>query len=313
MSPDIDATKTIETWIRRHEPEKIQAVGTRLKEALNQRNRNVFWRALIDNAGEMSAKRAAGSFNGDPLACVKAMVAGGLALNFRLEKGEYPIHLALERDPQVGLGFLKLGPDLNALNDREDTALLSLIKLMRVTAPSVDRVACLAALAAAPGIKWELRDQGASAFFDALPLLAIMADNLPLEPLKEASREVVKAFAGNGFDINAPRGKATPGDEVKINTPLAFFIKRMAQWNRVNGGRLTHEMSEMVSHLTQALLDHGADPCLQMEAGARLALMDVCRNAGFEPGLAARLESAAIGAAAPMKKAETSRRGGSRL
>lgn len=311
MSSEIDATKTIETWIRRHEPEKILAVGPRLKEALNQRNRNVFWRALIDQAGEMSAKRAAGSFQGDPMACVKAMVAGGLALNFRLEKGEYPIHLALDRDPLIGLEFLKLRPDVNALNSQEDTPLLSLVKLTRAAAPSVKRLECFAAIARAPGIRWELRDQGASAFFDLLPLLAIVGQDLPAQELREVSSAIVDAFAGNGFDINAPRGKFAPGDEVRINTPLAFFIKRMAQWNRLTGGMRDEGVREAVSNLTDALLSRGADPCLQMEPGARMALMEVCRQGGFEPGVAARLESAAIGAAAPAKAG--SGRRGSRL
>lgn len=310
---DVDTTKTIENWIRAHDAAKLAMVAPRLKEALNARNKTIFWRALIDRAGEMAAKKAAGSYAGDPMACVKAMLAGGLPLDFQMEKGESPIYLALERSPAVGRAFIKLRPNLNTVDRADLTPLLFAVKNLKTQAPTADGLAVVGELASSGGVEWRFKDQGAKAFFDLLPLIAQMAASCELEGLKEVASQTIQGFVKNGFDINAPRGMGVSNDAVRIHTPLAYFIKKMGQWHSLTGCLGIPEVSQMVSCLVETLLENGADPCLQMETTERMALMDVCRGAGFPAGLAERLESSALLGATTKKAESAPAKGRSRL
>lgn len=291
---DIDVTKMIESWIHHNDVEKLLKVQTKLSEAFTTQNKPLFWRAAIEKAGDLTAHKLSGHFSGDPLASIKVLVQSGLSPNIVLDKAERPVFLALHRGPILTENLLDLKPDLNVANEKGQTPLQIAIEKIKTGGEVKEKLSLIKRMVETDGLQWNFKDQGAFLLFE-LPFIIInQAHTESKEDLSSITRSIFKESQKRKLDFNLPRGKGVSNNEVKINTPLAYFLKKMNQWHELTGCMNHSDVNAMVSEMVEIFLEHGADPSLQMEKSDRLALMEICRHTGFEAGLAERLEAAVL-------------------
>ncbi len=280
---DIDIVGGLEKIIRKNDAQTLAKIAPELKPLLNRRNCGIFWRVLIDVSGTLADKKVGGLFSGDPIACMKAMVHGGLPPNAELEKGRRPIFEAFARSENLALLMIRDLPslDANALDPNGKTLLMLAAKGAHGESGASARI--VLELLRGGKVDPALKDQGASALFDTLSKIVLRCQ---APGAAELESDLLDAFVRAGVDINAPRCRPDLHNPVQINTPLAYFLKKIADW----GAGSRPGLREGAERIAEKMLDLGADPALQLEKTDRLALMRVCETAGFSDGLAQRLE-----------------------
>lgn len=287
MNTDIDVVGEIEKLIRKNDGATLGKIAPEIRGLLNRRNCGIFWRVLIDSAGALADRKASGFYKGDPMAAIKALEKGGLSPNQDIDSGRRPIFEAIERSPRLARLFAEeIGSlDPNVLDKQERTPLM--IAASGAHDPSGANAMLVSALLRGGRIDLGLKDQGALALFESLSRLPLRAEQ---PDAAEIEARVLEDFVRAGVDINAPRGRTDLFDPVQINTPLSFFLKKLANF----GAARRPGWKESAERIVEKLLDLGADPTLQLEKTERLAIMRVCEQAGFSDGLAQRLERKAI-------------------
>lgn len=277
---------------------------------MNRRNQNIFWRALIDSAASPATAAAA-----DPLALAKLFISNRLDPNTPLDTGELPLNVLMLRDAQLGVRAAReirtINP--NASDRHGRTPAMQAVELLRTQSVGAG-FAVLSEIVAYPSFDLDVCDQGAAVCFKALALAPVAAAHGDHQAAMDGALTFISALQSKGYDFNAAR--ETRDVNVKfgsqINTPLAYCIKKAALWMEWGSVRGSSERAgSTVWAIATELIRQGANPCLQMEAGQRVQLIDVCRRSKFPAGMLASLESGLlaqeVGPASASKKAPARR------
>ena len=272
---------------------------------MNRRNQNIFWRALIDRAA-----RPAASSEADPLALAKFFISNRLDPNAPLDTGELPLNALMQRDARLAGQAAKeiRAINLNASDRDGRTPAMQAVELLR-TQPSGPGFVVLSELVGSPAFDLNSRDQGAAVCFKALALAPIAAAHGDHQAAMDGALALIGSLHGKGYDFNAAR--ETPDVNARfgaqINTPLAYCVKKAALWLEWGGaGGRAERAGSTVWAIATELIRRGADPCLQMETGQRVQLMELCRKSHFPAGMLQSLESGllaqSIGPVSAVKK-----------
>lgn len=285
----MDALDVLRLLIEKNDLEALRSLGRGLGPLFNRRNSAIIWHALIETAAKRISR---GESIEKAMGGIQALVGAGLDPNGKLDSGNDPLSLAWSREPELAaaIGLLP-GVNLNQEIAKESTPLL---KWSHDRGGSAKRWEAQQKWLESGKIDLLFKDQGMRCLLAALTDFAVKAKDIATEQTaRDAAKKLLTTLVRTGVDINAAR-YAKVDDPVSINTPLAFFLKKLKQWDESSGGLGTPAAQYMSATVTEWLLDLGADPGLQLEPGARMALMDVCSKARFAPGLANRLEKSAL-------------------
>lgn len=267
----------------------VVVIAPQVKELWSvKRNCSLLWSGLIDKCAKliMTGKEARAY---EWLDCFVSKSQ----LPLTISGEEPPIFKAFEREPHMAYWLLNQpGQDWNCRNKRGETIFDLLISGMKKI--NVNSFALEVLINYLKSPKWnpETNDQGVQMLFNLLPYISLI--NKHGAP-KDIEKEILlrtswlDALIAKGVDINAPRAMETLRDNVKINTPLSFLLKRLVQWDRETAG-LGRSNIDFLLKWIDVLLERGADPSLQLEPGARLHLMAVVEKNPNLVGVAQKLE-----------------------
>lgn len=284
-----DPVKIVISLIKSNDVAACAKLSEGLRALMNRRNQNIFWHALIDRATRLHEE---GTIN-DPLAMAKLFVANRLDPNAPLDSGELPLSVLMSRSPGLGLAAAEglAGISLNEVDRSGRTVSLNALDLLKTHPGAGYQV--LAGLVRRPSFDLSARDQGASVCFKGLswaPIAAATGANS--DEAIDGALTLIAALDSKGYDFNAARETPDSKFGSTINTPLAYCVKKAAQWLEWSGhGARSSRAGTAVWAIANDLIRRGADPCLQMEAGQRVQLMDLCRKSNFPSGMMQSLES----------------------
>lgn len=282
-----DPIQMVLELIKRDDVATVDKIGDGLRPLMNSRNVNIFWRAIID----ASAKSVATKGDKANLGMARAFVKQKLPLNACLDNGDLPINMALSRSAALGKLMLSdLPVDVNCFDKSGNTPALHCLGLARTM--SIQSMDPVVSMVSRRDFDLHVKDQGAAICFKALSSLVIAAaadddKNIGIWPSK-----LLAVLTAKGLDLNSAR--ETPDSSIgsTINTPLAYCIKKTAQWLEWNGhSQKSRRVVAAIADLTFEFIKHGADPCLQMEPGRHVELMEICRRHQFAPGMVEALEA----------------------
>jgi hypothetical protein len=282
-----DPVQMLLELIRRDDAATVETLGDGLRGFMNSRNINIFWRAIIDAADKSVSTKGDRAH----LGMMRAFVRQKLPLNACLDNGELPINMALSRS--AGLGKLMLSElpvDVNMADKSGNTPALHCLGLTRTM--SIHAMDPVVAMVARGDFDLRAKDQGSAICFKALSSLAIAAAADDENKLAIWPAKLLSALAAKGFDLNAARETPDATIGSTINTPLAYCIKKTAQWLEWNGhSKKSKRVVDAIAAITFDFIKLGADPCLQMEPGRHVELMEICRKYEFAPGMVEALEA----------------------
>lgn len=272
--------------------ETIQKVAPALKELWSaNRNVSLVWSALIDRSAKLIAtNKKERAYEWLHVMCNEAQ----LPLDRPVVGEEITLFAAFRREPQIAYFLLRHKNQSWDKLSKEGLSIVELLMLRLKRIPLDDAgLEVLTEHIKNPRFDPTLNDQGVQMLFHLLPAVSISLNNQKTEQ-KMYSLSVrtkwLEALLERGVDINAPRGSENLHDQVRINTPLAFMIKRLVQWQDDTGGLGRSDMGFLMNWL-EVMLQKGADPALQLEQGARLRLMEVTQRVPALKGFAERLEA----------------------
>lgn len=274
--------------LRRGSKAPIQALGSAAKGLRNRRNATLFWRSGIERAAEDLSRAMP-----DPLGAILALAAtGALPLDDPLDNGETPLAAMAARSPVLAARALEaLGLDPNPLDKAGQSAMARALSLAR-SDPS-GQAQWILSLAGSPRFDLSVGDQGAQACFKGLGAVALPWAVAEPEKARRFALELGEKLSARGYDFNAARETPDAKWGSTVNTPLAYCVKKAAQWSRVAPSK-TDAIAQAVECLAELLMGWGADPSLQMEPGQRVALIEACREGRLNPRLAASLEAGVL-------------------
>lgn len=282
-----DSIQIVMRVIKANDLSTVGELSGALGALMNRRNQNIFWQALIDKATHLHGQ----SKMGDALAMTRIFMSNHLEANVPLDNGSMPINVLMARSPSLAaVAIREMAFDVNLPDRAGRTPAMWGVELAK--SKSIDVYETLIALARTPSFDLKVGDQGAAMCFKGLAWAPTSAAFGDPELATRGARGLVDALASKGYDFNAAR--ETPDVKIgsTINTPLAYCIKKAAHWLEWSGKSSKSErVGAVVWSIAQDLIAHGADPCLQMEPGQHVQLMDVCRKANFPKGMMQSLEA----------------------
>lgn len=283
-----DPVELVVGLINSNDARKAESFSAALSTVMNRRNANIFWRALIDKAAVL-AEQGSGS---GPLEMTKVFVRNRLDPNMSLDNGDFPVNVMVARSHKLtALALESFNFDLNVLDKSGRTPGMRALEAAKAqTMPSFDVVS---KIVGAKSFRPEVADQAAQICFKGLAWIQVAAGSgSGVIGATAAAVRLLDALASKGYDFNAARETPDSMYGSTINTPLAYCIKKAVQWLEWSHARKAgSQMGEAVWFIAQDLMRRGADPCLQMEAGDRVQLLELCRTGGFPSGMMQSLEA----------------------
>lgn len=288
----MDPLKIVVNALEADRIEILQKAAPALKELWHMnRNVSLVWSALIDRGAKLIAtgkeSRAHEWLN---LMCNQAQ----LPLDRAVVGDEIALFAAFRREPKIAYFLLRQKEQSWDKLSKEGLSIVELLMLRLKKIPLDDKgLEVLTEHIKNPRFDPSLNDQGVQMLFHLLPSVSIYPNNKNANQKAqdlETRTQWLQALLDRGVDINAPRGSENLQDKVRVNTPLAYMIKRLVQWQDDTGGLGRSDVGFLMNWL-DVLLKNGADPSLQLESGARLRLMEVTQRVPALKGFAERLEA----------------------
>lgn len=275
--------------IKANEFSTLGKLGPDMAALFGRRNLGLIWPALIDQAAKNFDMRK-------PIDClgsIKALAARGLPLDQKLDSGDHPLNMLLERSPRLAAAAIRELPfDVNNLGRGDGTPSEKCLKIAGRN--PLDYLEALEELVASSTWSAQANDQGAKICFAIGGLFPYMSIHGGPAAAAGPLEKILDGLVRKGCDLNAARLAPVAKTGSPVNTPLAFCVKKAARWAE-NGGK--GAAREAIHAVARMFIERGADPSLQMEPGDRVALMDVCRQSSLGQELAATLESGVLRAA----------------
>ena len=261
-----------------------------LRSLLSRRNFNKSWRSFVDSLALLKTKP-----NSDPIKSGVLLFQRSPFLNETLDSGDLPLSLLLAREPVLGRDFLlKCDYSPNSVDKFGKT--LTQGALSRARSYSVDHMDAVLTLIKHPKFDANRNDQAVTVCFEGLAWLLIAA-SISAEPvkIKNLIELTLDALAGVKVNFNSPRSMPDVVYGDKINTPIAYCIKKGCQWLVMNKSQKSNDkLGEVLEFVCAALLRHGADPSLQMEGSQKIVLLSLCQEHSLPQSLRPMIEGGII-------------------
>lgn len=287
-----DPIQIVSSLIRDGNVRALSAAGNQLRPLLNRRNSNIILHALIDQAAKAQAARP----SADNLAMMRVFAKNGLGLNDPLDNGDLPLNALMARDAGLAMAAIRdpaFAWDLNACDRSGRTPLIQSAEICK--SRSANLVDLMRILIDHPSVDLDAHGQGGFVAYKGLYWLTIVSSVAGRLPASMGASVLVHSLAAKGYDFNAAQATADVVFGSRINTPMAYCIKKAAEWMRWNTRSVKKAVvAEALSSTVQALISRGADPSLQMEPGQRVELMALCKQAGFPDGMMQALEAGVL-------------------